>query len=215
MTAFDPVISASRSSKPRDVRPTMAATPCARIHRLTLFETAGCATESVTRDHKVAFLPPHALRNRGMCDVFLLRIRLRRLPRLTLFETAGCATERRRRRRGYFARPPHALRNRGMCDVDNVGPTVGASPRLTLFETAGCATLPFGRARSRHLPASRSSKPRDVRPRAPRLLAAMQSRLTLFETAGCATSWCGVLEWVAIPPHALRNRGMCDSVLLR
>ena len=36
-------------------------------------------------------------------------------------------------------------------------------------------------------------------------------RLTLFETAGCATLRDLARLAVLGPPHALRNRGMCDE----
>mgnify|MGYP001189168848 CR=1 FL=1 len=86
--------------------------------RLTLFETAGCAT-----------------RPQG-------HIRIEEHDRLTLFETAGCATALASLY-AQQAQPPHALRNRGMCDSGgSVGAAQTPQTRLTLFETAGCATTP-------------------------------------------------------------------------
>ena len=155
--------SASRSSKPRDVRPPGAGTHTYYFHRLTLFETAGCATGGRCSP-RWRIRPPHALRNRGMCDGQSGRHPHQRRCRLTLFETAGCATQRAAGT-AKGCGPPHALRNRGMCDRrDQVA----------------------ARAFS---PASRSSKPRDVR-RSIRSIGASRRRR---------------------PPHALRNRGMCDG----
>ena len=107
--------------------------------------------------------PPHALRNRGMCDIFSASPAPADEVRLTLFETAGCATA-------------------GLLWVLS-----RVTVRLTLFETAGCATV-LGS-----------------------WLVLTRVRLTLFETAGCATERRRDEHVVDVdPPHALRNRGMCD-----
>ena len=180
--------------------------PCCR---LTLFETAGCATGDgghVARGEA----PPHALRNRGMCD-----------------GRGGVGAAR-------GADPPHALRNRGMCDrasphpPESPGSAASRSSKPRDVRRSTSATSCQART------ASRSSKPRDVRPPGPRASCGSPSasrsskprdvrhvrthekllvdhvRLTLFETAGCATGGRCSPRWRIRPPHALRNRGMCD-----
>ena len=156
--------------------------------------------------------PPHALRNRGMCDQTRGERREGRLP------ASRSSKPRDVRQAGYSEDerspdPPHALRNRGMCDSKRLADAETLISRLTLFETAGCAThcaSPSCRRPMHRLTlfetAGCATAP------AENVSVAPLSRLTLFETAGCATatrSLSGVPRHV-LPPHALRNRGMCD-----
>ena len=204
---------ASRSSKPRDVRQGRAGSAGEGGAPPHALRNRGMCDTRLGRSAAHPGEPPHALRNRGMCDVTTQNWGVRAVD------------------------PPHALRNRGMCDRSptstpswlmtasrsskprDVRPRHHRSDaarrlhRLTLFETAGCATRSSGACERRPRSASRSSKPRDVRRAecrqrsAPRSKPASRSskprdvrrsriplphdlprlRLTLFETAGCAT----------------------------
>ena len=203
--------------------------------RLTLFETAGCATGPKLHNPSPA-APPHAFRNRGVRDRIFERSWLTPENRLTLFETAGCATLTRgdeataiqirltlfetagcatlsRKPGADPSSPPHAFRNRGVRDGDR--------PRVLLN-----ASIPPHAFRNRGV--------RDVKPVARKRSPAI--RLTLFETAGCATGNEGsdarrarsasrfskprgarldstlkpTLQ-AEHPPHAFRNRGVRDT----
>ena len=133
-------------------------------------------------------LPPHALRNRGMCDRSTSALRsFASFPPHALRNRGMCDLPVRSAA-GDQVDPPHALRNRGMCDsIIGSYKLQRITVRLTLFETAGCATIRVWAAGHDFGTASRSSKPRDVR--------------HFFGVAGAGGRG---------PPHALRNRGMCD-----
>ena len=99
-----------------------------------------------------------------------------------------------------------------MCDGDIVLPQAyTGAVRLTLFETAGCATLKAvgftEEAAARRLTLFETAGCATWRSLG---YARRISRLTLFETAGCATGVEAARFVAALPPHALRNRGMCD-----
>ena len=201
---------ASRSSKPRDARPEFHAGLSDFRTRLTLFETARCATDlcrqlpprqkaAASRSSK----PRDARQRRALTmarpwdtasrsskprDARQSRIRRggERADRLTLFETARCATEIGEKA-CHQRPPPHALRNREMRDFTPGTTRVSTAIRLTLFETARCATMSRRAECIRRWPASRSSKPRDARRRHRR-----------HQRGHCE------------PPHALRNREMRD-----
>ena len=177
---------ASRSSKPRDVRRSPAALSRVRRSRLTLFETAGCATwlpvrprgrarsasrSSKPRDVRPEFWP-FVAEVFGRLTLFETAGCATTHPdsspvggglRLTLFETAGCATEIRGERFVAVDRPPHALRNRGMCDGERLVRIDSDVPPHALRNRGMCDGMLRSNVRTRRSSASRSSKPRDVR----------------------------------------------------
>ena len=178
--------SASRSSKPRDVRPNQPGNLTKISDRLTLFETAGCATptprapaadrhpasrSSKPRDVRPACRSPH----RPWCHA-ASRSSKPRDVRHEDVEAIDLGVDSASR-----SSKPRDVRH-----VLQFANGLRAHSRLTLFETAGCATMGC------HAP------------------FCGLYRLTLFETAGCATRLILSVDFRPEPPHALRNRGMCD-----
>ena len=157
---------ASRSSKPRDVRPhdredahLFAVPPHALRNR------GMCDGRIAKRKKDGAVNPPHALRNRGMCDSRRISRRRFRFPPHALRNRGMCDKEEPAVW-GEAIPPPHALRNRGMCDEtiehDALPPHY---PPHALRNRGMCDGESVARRVDDLHAASRSSKPRDVRQR--------------------------------------------------